>query len=228
MSPLPTLQNWAPTRDSLHRASQVIGAIRTATLNPLPNALRRSLRPTPFGLTTGHSQASLLEAVLGALASAGRHLAPEREHLNDTTPFTLDVALAADYAQTLDRLFTAMARFRARLLGPLTPLVVWPHHFDMAFLWFSTTGADEHQHPHINTGFAPFSPGIDRPYLYMYCWPLPEDLIGTALPPPAIWNTEGWRGVRVDYDQFAALEHADRFIEEILGRLHQTIASRMI
>jgi hypothetical protein len=36
------------------------------------------------------------------------------------------------------RVFTAAARFRARLEGSQTPIVVWPEHFDLSTLWFPT------------------------------------------------------------------------------------------
>lgn len=256
--PLPALDQWNETRDSLQRAAQVLGAIRTSVVAPLPNALRRSLDPVPYGLSAkcppigelrlvyaeravtlhpaggeqsmiflkGHDQTSLMDTLLEALATTGHHPTPERTDLNSTT-FIIDKALAADYAHVQDRMFTTLARFRARLLGPMTPLVIWPHHFDMAFLWFSTPDVDDHKNPHMGIGFAPYSDGIDHPYFYAYCWPLPDGLIGTPIPEGTEWNTEGWRGVRLDYARFMNMDDPETFIETTLVRVHDIIAAAM-
>ena len=52
---LPTLMNWNPTRDALHQIAQVIGAVRVACSDPLPNDLHYSLNWT----TTGFSSATM-------------------------------------------------------------------------------------------------------------------------------------------------------------------------
>ena len=42
---------------------------------------------------------------------------------------------------------------RARLNGPMTPIVVWPEHFDLSFLWFASAQATD-RFPHMNFGCA--------------------------------------------------------------------------
>jgi hypothetical protein len=191
---------------------------------------------------TEHSQASLFETLLAAFAAQGQALALETaEHPSLTeaflaalqakghrpiplseTPLQVRPELAADYAQVLYRIFTATARFRARLGGPMTPIVVWPEHFDLSFLWFATENATE-AGPHLNFGFAPYSPGLERPYLYSYAHPLPADFGSPPLPPLATWHTAGWTGVVVPYDELVKMADPEAAIEETFAEIYQAL-----
>jgi hypothetical protein len=82
----------------------------------------------------------------------------------------------------------------------MTPLVVWPHGFDLSFLWFRGNDLDEHSQPHMNFGFSPGSEGFPRPYLYSYAWPALSDLTSRPLLAPARWFNGSWKGAVVDYD----------------------------
>jgi len=129
----------------------------------------------------------------------------------------IDEAVARDYGEALYRVYTAMARFRAGLNGLMTPLVLWPHHFDLSFLYFlDTEGSDEEQDPHINFGFAPFSDAIDRPYFYAYLWPMKASLMAKMLPSPAHWHDEDWQGAKIDYDTIIEDDQPERLIEQTL------------
>ena len=50
---LPPLTDWDETRRGLHAAAQVIGAVRAAVAEPLPNYAHLGLAVDPAGLTTG-------------------------------------------------------------------------------------------------------------------------------------------------------------------------------
>ncbi len=191
-----------------------------------------------------HSQASLFEAVLGALAfegvsaqaatggslidgflatmtARGNILLPKREELADTTPLDPDPQVARDYAMALYEIFTGIARFRARLSGPLTPMVVWPEHFDLSFIWYAKDADDNA--PQMNFGFAPFSPGMDRPYLYVTVYPLPADFTPPTLPDAAHWINEPWRGIVLSYDSIATQNDPDMFVEECCLAIHRAM-----
>lgn len=183
----------------------------------------------------GHSQASLLAdfftalrgadladvlpaggdvspAVLDALAVRGRRKAPALETLLDAAPLVIAPQAAADYAAVVYSLFTALARFRARLSGLMTPLVMWAEHFDLSTLWFPGAQADEWQ-PHLNFGFAPYSAGIEAPYLYAYAYPYPARFDPPRLPAGADWHTSGWTGVVLPYAVIAAQADGEGFVE---------------
>jgi hypothetical protein len=192
----------------------------------------------------GNSQVSLFEAVLGAMSidgvssapdgsrlnalltaikAKGRPVVPDRANYADPTPFKIDPQLASDYADAVYHVFTAIARFRARLEGYMTPLVVWSEHFDISFLWFATEEAAESA-PHMNFGFAPFSPGFERPYLYAYAYPLPGSYDPPELPAPARWNTERWTGVVLDYDDMRKPADPEGFIEDSCLGIYRSLA----
>ncbi|MFC1959204.1 DUF5996 family protein [Chloroflexota bacterium] len=50
---LPALEQWDDTRQGLHQAAQIIGAIRRAVSSPEPNWMHLGLAAIPVGLTTG-------------------------------------------------------------------------------------------------------------------------------------------------------------------------------
>jgi hypothetical protein len=175
------------------------------------------------GLTWRDGTASPVEAALARLESLGHPFPPTRADLTSHAPLAIDPARSADYAHALYRIFTAAARFRASLVGSMTPIVVWPEHFDLSFLWFSTETADA-EHPHMNFGFAPFADDSDRPYLYDYAYPMPDGF--EQLPPPngAGWHTAGWQGVTFPYDTLAAEDDPEARIEAFYTETYRTLS----
>jgi hypothetical protein len=270
--PLPPLTDWDATAHGLHRATQLVGAIRQWAAEPLPNFLHLALQVEPEGLSTGKLPAGgeirvdfkraaliyrpskgdetaipvngrtafslfqallkalqadefasalqdvqeegLVSAVLAAVRAKNAALAEKLARLADNTSLEINTRLAGEYADVLYTVFTAVARFRARLTGHMTPVIVWPHHFDLSTLWFVEADMDDRK-PHINIGFAPFSEGLPRPYLYVYAHPYPANIEYPALPHPAYWNHQGWTGVVVDYDAIAQQDAPAEFVEQM-------------
>jgi hypothetical protein len=138
----------------------------------------------------------------GITARGGRYPEPRREKLLDTAPIAVSPAESAAYGQVLQAVFTGIARFLARLIERKSPLVVWPHGFDMSSLVCAGVEIDENR-PHLNFGFAPFSSGFEFPYLYAYAYPIPDGFAPAGLPEGARWNTEAWTGVLMEYQQIA-------------------------
>jgi hypothetical protein len=216
--------------DRLPGGSEVFIALRSLKLMCHANG-------TTFLDLEGRTQAQLLESVLGAIyfreleqiephvegesytdaafRAVGRftnRIKPKRHELTEQTPLSFDPQAAADYAKALYAIFTGVARFRARLNGSMTPVVVWPEHFDLSFLWF--WDQPDEQHPHLNFGFAPYSYGINYPYLYAYAYPYPAGYDTPKLPEGARWNTEGWTGMVLPYAEIARHENAEAFVED--------------
>lgn len=154
---------------------------------------------------------SYTEAMFQAAERVVNRLKPKRDHLSGTQPLTFDAGSACSYADALYAIFTGVARFRARLDGAQSPVVVWPEHFDLSFLWFAGV-PDEHR-PHLNFGFAPFSAGIDEPYLYAYAYPYPSAYSPPSLPDGARWHTRGWTGVVLPYSEIAKQATPEAFVE---------------
>lgn len=245
---LPELQDWEATRSALHQVALVVSAIRIASSDPLPNALRYSTNVTDGGISTtelnvggelffdyasftvtyqrddaeafkidarDYNQQTLMQSVLAEFKKLNIDLEPSMEHITHDEPFAVNMALAKDYATVSNAVFAMLARVKAKLNGAMTPLVVWAHHFDMAFIWFATNDTDEHHDPHVAIGFAPFSEGIDRPYFYAYGWSQETGYIQVDVQPPAQAITEGYTGLYVDYDVLNTDDMA-RTLETIL------------
>lgn len=157
------------------------------------------------------AEGSLETRVMTALQAAGRPVPPHAQLLDETI-ITIDPQVAQDYHQAVDAIFTGLARFRAHLGGTLTPLVLWPHHFDLSTLWFPGEEVDDHA-PHLNFGFAPFSAGIDEPYVYAYAYPYPAQYQPPAMPAGARWHTTGWTGAVLPYAVIAAQANPITFLE---------------
>lgn len=142
----------------------------------------------------------------------GRYRPPKRELFLDESRIQIDPRTSEQYLQVVQMVFTGLARFLAQHGGLKTPLVTWPEHFDISSLLFIGSEIDESQ-PHLNFGFAPFSEGIDTPYLYAYAFPYPESYQTPVLPDGTYWHTKGWTGAVLTYDAIAARPDPIGFIE---------------
>jgi hypothetical protein len=158
----------------------------------------------------------------GILARGGRYPAPQRQKYLDQAPIALRPMASAVYSQTVQAVFSGIARFLARLDERRTPLVVWPHGFDLSCLVFPGAEIDESR-PHLNFGFAPFSDGIEFPYLYAYLYPIPTGFVPAGLPMGARWNTESWTGVLMEYQPIADQPDVSKRVDEICRGIYQVL-----
>ena len=188
------------------------------TQDSLFEALLTVLKDEGFGselgiADTGSPAAGLIEKLVSE-DKAGRFLT--LEGLTQQDPLDIDPDAGAAYAEVMYSIFTALARFKARLEGAMTPLIVWPEHFDLSTLWFPSSNSEMDDHgPHLSVGFAPFTPGqYEYPYLYAYAYPYPDSFDPPALPAPATWHDEGWQGAVVHYHDIAEQEDHEGFVED--------------
>lgn len=174
----------------------------------------------------GHNQTSLFDAVFVQLARVGHNLEPNRSKITNTAPFNFSLEAAALYAGVMWRMYTALARFRGRILGWMTPITLWPHGFDLSFLWFAN-GMEETKDPHVNFGFSPFTPDVGQPYMYFYAYPIVAGL-DKAVPSPMRWHTT-WAtpGGVLAYDTFAGASDPEAMVEEILSQVYRAALAKM-
>lgn len=169
----------------------------------------------------GMSPSALRAQLLELMREAGHALDDSVVAVDDDEPFAFDLVLCGEYREALWRIAVAMMQLRADWFGAVTPLVVWPHGFDLSQLFFPNHTPDEHSEPHLNFGFSPGSAGLPRPYVYAYASPMPDGLLGAPLPSLARWHTEGWTGVVIDYDQLVARDFPDEdLLETVRGVFH--------
>lgn len=165
---------------------------------------------------SGHNLISLFDEVFSRFKRVGLKLNPERKKVTSSEQFKLNSGHAKAYAQIQFRVYTALARLKAHLLGTQTPVVLWPHGFDLSFIWFAR-GINERKDPHMNFGFSPGDKSIPRPYLYFYAWPAPKGLLKKKLPANGRW-VEVWRtpGAVFDLDAFAKESDPEEAITQTL------------
>lgn len=192
--------------------------LRTQTLHWYP------ISQEPVAVSTrGLTQRTLTDTVLKLLAHDGSRLDLDRSRLGGETPLEPNPTTAAAYGDALTAIFEIFERVRAGLPGAKTPLVVWPHGFDLSFLWFPRAVESE-EHPHMGFGFSPASEGLERPYFYAYPYPIPPDLTALPLPEPARWHTAGWTGLVLPYDEIAPREDADEVIASTLRGVFEQVS----
>jgi len=186
-------------------------------------ALLNALKDDELADFLGDVSNNLAETLVTALQNEeSRTVFLKLEEVTATDSLAHDLQIASDYAKLQYAVFTGIARFRARLNGHLTPIVVWPEHFDVSTLWFKDGAMDDSQ-AHINIGFAPYSPGFELPYFYAYAYPYPDDFEPIDLPSPARWHLEGWRGVVIDYADIATANDTELFIEDMSQKVFDTL-----
>ena len=172
----------------------------------------------------GQNQTSLFDDVFSEFEKAGHTLAPNRDKITETAPFKLDLDQARTYATVQRRMFQVLAEVKSHMFGAQTPLVLWPHGFDLSTIWFAE-GMDEHNDPQINFGFSPGTPDVGQPYFYFYAWPLPDGL-SDQLRPTLEWNTDwGTPGAVLAYDKFASEADPEAVATDILIQSYHTASS---
>lgn len=87
--------------------------------------------------------------------------------------------------------------FRMRIeSGNYTLVHLWPEGFDFSMEWF-TGNNDEEQ---IGIGISPGEEQYKTPYLYVNPYPFNKQVIKAKLP-VGIWHTNGWNGIKVEWDK---------------------------
>ena len=87
-------------------------------------------------------------------------------------------------------------------LGTLSPVRIWPHHFDMASLIIIETDVDHNPTKTIGIGWAMPDDEIDEPYFYTNHWIKKEERNYDNLPSLnscGKWHTSSWVGITIKY-----------------------------
>lgn len=163
----------------------------------------------------GRSQRALFDEVFARLASEGVSLEPDGSKITGEKELTHDPAAGAGYAEVQWRMLRTIGLVKTRLMGQQTPVMLWPHGFDLSTICFAR-GFNEDTDPHVNLGFTPGTPDLPEPYLYAYAWPQREGL-ADAIPPQMSWQTAwGTPGAALLYRDVRDLEPAEESIADIL------------
>ena len=85
----------------------------------------------------GQSVAQFYQQTMAALATLDIEADVEAEQFSDDVPLVYDKDQAQRLWQAFSLVNLVLARFKGSLREETGPLLLWPHNFDLAFLWFS-------------------------------------------------------------------------------------------
>lgn len=107
------------------------------------------------------------------------------------------------YAQALWWMDRQFAGLKAARSGGLTsPVLLYPHHFDLSLVWFPFN--DERQ---LAIGFSTGDEAVPEPYVYMTAYPENDSFHMLELPSGAEWHSVGFKGAVLPYAVLA--EHSN-------------------
>jgi hypothetical protein len=172
---------------------------------------------------TGQSAAQFRDETLQALQVMGIEPDFDRSLFDDDTPGQYRSTAITHYWQALSQIDALFRKFRGELREETGPVQLWPHHFDLAMLWFSgrqVPGQDPENEGYadeqMNFGFLPGDESIPEPYFYATAYPTPAGLIDTQLPGDSYWLTGDFTGAILPYQ---SLMHANDPAHTLLSYL---------
>ena len=182
----------------------------------------------------GQAQVAFFDEVTGALAAQGVGTKLDRTQYAAASAGVYDVAAVERYWEALAQIDQVMKRFRGEQRGETSPVQLWPHHMDLALLWFSGRRVPGHEtekpgfaDEQMNFGFSTGDGGVPEPYFYITAYPLPPELPATPAPPGAEWHTEGWQGAILRYSKLVGAPGAE---EQLLAffRTYQAAGMKLM
>jgi hypothetical protein len=172
----------------------------------------------------GQSAAEIADHVRRILKAAGAD-EPEQSGESAIGDEAFDDYSAIE-ANKIHRAFASVAAaledFRAGIREEKSPIQVWPHHFDLSMIWLPGTKiegidpADEEQaDKQMNFGFVLGDDGIPEPYLYVTAYPLPEALPEVSLPEGTVWQSEGFSGAVLRYQDLVLMDDPHAYLLDL-------------
>ncbi|MGZ6005050.1 MAG: DUF5996 family protein [Candidatus Saccharimonadales bacterium] len=243
MSSLPMLDlaQLAPTRDYLQDIAKIVGKAQQQFLPADPNAWDKGLLVTSIGLSSqelndnqfiidfkksqlrGFGQSWQLGSIhpreiLQAIRSlTGRQV--------ETPELATDI-VAYDPAQA-ERLLEVLY-FSAQELsdlgrkltdGAVSPVLLYPHHFDVSLVWYPhRLAAGDSDQRQFTMGFSIGDQDINQAYFYVTAYPEPAGFTAIKLPPPAYWQNQGFSGAILNYADIAA-KNPSKLLDEFFGTI---------
>lgn len=182
----------------------------------------------------GQSAKQFKEETLAMLAELGIKPKYDEQEFNDDTARTYDETAVATYWDALIEIDSLLKEFRAGYYEETGAVQFWPHHFDLAMLWFSgrkVPGQDldnpDYANEQMNFGFSTGDDGIPEPYFYATAYPTPDGWSGSNLPDGAYWNHEGWTGAVLPYQKVVEAQNGRQLLLDFLREAQHSGAQLM-
>lgn len=182
----------------------------------------------------GQSLSAFADQVLALLAEIDIEPDIDREQFADSAAGVYDESAAADFWQALSQIDAVFKAFRHGLRRESSPVQLWPHHLDLAVLWFSgrlvpdqDPDDPEYADEQMNFGFSTGDAVIQEPYFYVTAYPTPDAWIEIPLVDGAYWQSDGWTGAVLPYARIAGDAGPEALLLEFLRTLHGAGAALM-
>ncbi|MBW7883978.1 MAG: hypothetical protein H3C34_15315 [Caldilineaceae bacterium] len=148
--------------------------------------------------------------------------------------YAYDRTAVTRFWQAFTQVDAVLKKFRHGFRGESSPVQLWPHHLDLAVVWFSgrlvpgqEDGDPEHADEQMNFGFSTGDEGLAEPYFYAMAYPTPDGFVGQPLPDGARWFTEGFTGAVLPYSVLVETEDPRQKLLAFLRAAHEAGASLM-
>ncbi|MCA9942789.1 MAG: hypothetical protein KC449_04880 [Anaerolineales bacterium] len=185
-------------------------------------------------LQDGLTGSEMGEWVITAVSQFGLQGKYPHEKFSNDAPRHYDPELAQRYFGVLTNVARTFETHRASLEGPVSPVQVWPHGFDIAFEWFGSRVERGEEHGEVqefpsqlNLGFYPGSEGT-APYFYSNPWPFEAELLDKPLPPGASWHTAGWQGAELPYSEVVGQPDAEARLLDFAKAVYKLAAPTLM
>lgn len=177
---------------------------------------------------SGQSVADLSRESLAVLARLGIVLELDVDPPLDESPAEYDAEAAAIFWRALGQIAVTFREFKSTLREETSPVNLWPHHFDMALVWFSgrrvagvDPGDEEQADEQMSFGFSTGDEVIPDPYFYISAYPMPEKMENIQLPQDVSWTTASWQGALMMYDVVTRAKEPKQKLLNYLRSVHQ-------
>ncbi len=155
---------------------------------------------------SGQSASTLLDDILKLLVARQIEVQGNTEKISPQTHPGFNVDTSKKFALALSAISGVFQQFKHEQRRETSPVQVWPHHFDLAILWFSgrlvpeqDPENEEYADEQMNFGFSVGDEQNPEPYFYFTAYPTPADFHQVNLSAGATWHSEGWQGVYLSY-----------------------------
>ncbi len=175
----------------------------------------------------GQSAMRFTESLLVLLSSHGIDIEFDREKFSDPKPLIYDIQAVSRMWAAISQIDSILTEFKGTFRRESGPVVLWPHHFDLALLWFSgrlvpdqDPENEEYADEQMNFGFSTGDGAIPDAYFYITAYPLPAGLTDTALPDGAYWQTDGFTGAILPYQTLVESDDPQALLLSYLKTVH--------
>lgn len=182
----------------------------------------------------GQSPKEFCETALAALDAIGIRPDIDQSKFASEVPGTYDKQAVETFWQALTQIDAVFKQFKGELRQETGPVQLWPHHFDLAMLWFSgrlvageEPSDEEKADEQMNFGFSTGDGGIPDPYFYITAYPWPDGMAEAALPAGAGWNSAGWQGALLRYETLVEQDNPKVFLLSFLKAAQEAGGGRM-